>query len=178
MGVKCLRKMKIRIASKEDAGGIAKVHVDAWRFAYKDIMPADLLNSLSIPNKIKAWESILSGDAWPAYVAINNGGCVEGFIHLSSYRDDDFEEKNVGEVTALYINPELIGTGVGAQLFSQGLKHLQDLNYSKVALWVLEENKLGVKFYEKFGFLPDGGTKIHPKTGLVELRYVLQNFCT
>ena len=166
------RAMEIRKASIEDAPEIARVHIDSWRYAYKGIIEDELLASLDHEKKCAAWESILGNVDWPAYVAVNDDGCIDGFVHLSGYRDNDLENQNVGEVTAIYINPKILGTGVGAQLFRKALEHLYDLGYSKVALWVLEKNISGINFYNKFGFQSDGGKKVHPKTGLVELRYV------
>ena len=164
--------MEIRKARLEDAEGIAKVHIESWRFTYKGIMEETLLASLELESRTKEWESVLSGDDWPAYVAINATGSIRGFVHLSNYRDNDLKNQNVGEITAIYIDPNIIGTGIGALLFEEGLQHLANLGYSKVALWVLEKNQLGIDFYKKFNFRPDGGKKIHPRTGLVELRYV------
>jgi ribosomal protein S18 acetylase RimI-like enzyme len=43
------------------------------------------------------------------------------------------------------------------------------------SLWVLEENAIGRRFYEKFGFKPDGKIKPYPSSGreLQELRYII-----
>ena len=168
--------MKIRRASIEDAKGIAKVHIDSWQFCYKHIMEDDLLASLNLKSKVKTWESLLTKSDRPTYVAVNSKGSIEGFVILCAYRDDDLKNQNIGEIAAIYINPFILGTGVGALLFKEGLLQITNLGYSSIALWVLEKNQLGINFYKGFGFSPDGGKKIHPATGLVELRYVNSNY--
>jgi ribosomal protein S18 acetylase RimI-like enzyme len=97
---------------------------------------------------------------------------VEGFVTLCRYRDDDLRGQNVGEISSIYINPSLLGTGLSAMLFSKGLVYLSKAGYKTVALWVLEQNSVAIGFYEKFGFHADGSVKVHPKTGLKEFRYV------
>jgi ribosomal protein S18 acetylase RimI-like enzyme len=37
-------------------------------------------------------------------------------------------------------------------------------------LWVLEGNDRAVAFYRRHGFTEDGGRKLEPDTGLVEIR--------
>ena len=39
--------MRIRTATVDDASGMARVHVDTWRTAYRDILPASVLSTLS-----------------------------------------------------------------------------------------------------------------------------------
>jgi len=43
--------------------------------------------------------------------------------------------------------------------------------FVEVTLWVLEENRNARRFYEKYGFTLDGGTRTYPKTGVPEVRY-------
>lgn len=43
--------MKIRRAKLDDAQGIAKVHVNSWRTTYKDIIPNDFLDNLSVEQR-------------------------------------------------------------------------------------------------------------------------------
>jgi len=47
--------MIIRRATIEDLKGIAKVHVDTWRTAYKDIIPDSYLASLSYEKRETSW---------------------------------------------------------------------------------------------------------------------------
>ena len=43
--------MNIREANKNDARSIANVQVKSWQFAYREIMPKEYLDSLSVQNK-------------------------------------------------------------------------------------------------------------------------------
>lgn len=163
--------MEIRKATLEDSKDIADIHIRSWRYAYKGIMSDDLLKALDSNTRIKAWDSILSDNSWPTYVAVDHSGSIEGFVHFCDCRDDDLDNEAYGEVTAIYVNPVVVGKGVGAKLFMKAIEHLRGEGRSKVVLWVLEKNRLGIDFYKKFGFKPDGAKKTHPNSGLVELRF-------
>ncbi|MCA9947454.1 MAG: GNAT family N-acetyltransferase, partial [Anaerolineales bacterium] len=63
----------------------------------------------------------------------------------------------------------------GAALMQEGLARLQALGFLAVSLWVLAGNNRAIRFYEQFGFKPDGTTKVENRPGgleLHEVRYV------
>ena len=65
------------------------------------------------------------------------------------------------ELHALYVLPELWGRGIGRDLLAAA----GDVS----ELWVLESNERARRFYERFGWAPDGsGREVH---GVLELRY-------
>lgn len=43
--------------------------------------------------------------------------------------------------------------------------------FDAVTLWVLEDNWDARRFYEKYGFQLDGGTRRYPRTQVPEVRY-------
>ncbi|MDN3650054.1 GNAT family N-acetyltransferase [Reinekea marina] len=164
----------IREANSEDTLEIAKVHVDSWRFAYKGIIEDQVLDSLDYSKRSENWKLVLQESSLPMYVSESNEGEITGFVHVSEYRGNDLGSENIGEITSIYIRPELVGTGLGYRLFQKAKASLTEAGFTKIVLWVLEENKLGSNFYKHCGMKPDNGKTIHPKTGLVELRYAME----
>jgi ribosomal protein S18 acetylase RimI-like enzyme len=58
-------------------------------------------------------------------------------------------------------------------LIQRGINELRSRGYSKISLWVLEENMNARRFYEKSGFVHDGTVKeINIGKPLNEYRYV------
>ena len=51
------------------------------------------------------------------------------------------------------------------------LNTLINYGFLDIDLWVLEGHPMARRFYEKFGFVPDGESKTLQKSGLVEIRY-------
>lgn len=168
------RAMVIREANSKDTLEIAKVHVDSWRFAYKGIIEDQVLDSLDYNKRSENWKLVLEDTSLPMYVSESNEGEITGFVHVSEYRGNDLDSENIGEITSIYIRPELVGTGLGYRLFQKAKASLSAAGFTKIVLWVLEENKLGSNFYKRCGMMPDNGKTIHPKTGLVELRYAME----
>ncbi len=53
------REVIVREATVADAAGIAVVHVEAWRSAYADIVPAAFLAELSVAARAEAWRGFI-----------------------------------------------------------------------------------------------------------------------
>ena len=76
------------------------------------------------------------------------------------------------DIWGIYLLPEYWGMGIGSELINLGLNELNKRHYSKVTLWVLEENINARKFYEKIGFKHDDTVKeITISRKLNEYRY-------
>lgn len=53
-----------------------------------------------------------------------------------------------GEVYELYLLPEYQGIGLGKKLFQKAQRALTDYGLKSLVLWVLEDNKQAVQFYD------------------------------
>jgi len=83
------RSFTIRKGVADDAAGIARVHVDAWRSTYRDLAPGEYLRSLSHEKgteKVKGWfEHPFKG--LEVFVAEENPGAIVGFATCGYNRD-------------------------------------------------------------------------------------------
>jgi GNAT superfamily N-acetyltransferase len=167
--------MSVRRAGAEDAMGIAIVHVRSWQAAYRGLMPRDYLDSLEAEQRLPVWERILGEAEWPrtgTFVA-EDGGEVVGFASICPTRDDDAEAASAGELAAIYLLPELWGTGLGRELMTSGLSALSDAGFGEATLWVLDTNSRARRFYEAAGWHADGAVKQDGRRGFVlnQVRY-------
>lgn len=166
--------MRIRAASAEDAADIAKVHVLAWRAAYRGVLPSDYLDSIDVRERTRVWQGLLHQQQpeGTTLVAESEAG-VFGFARASRTRDDDQDATAVGEVHAIYLLPEAWGLGAGRRLLDAVLAGLNRKNFRDVTLWVLEENLRARAFYEAVGWTADGTAKRDVVGGVpvTELRY-------
>ena len=76
-----------------------------------------------------------------------------GFTNFGPDRDDP----TLGEVYAIYVDPDRLSTGIGRALMDEAVRRLRGRNLMPVRLWVLAGNARGLTFYERYGFRPDGG---------------------
>jgi GNAT superfamily N-acetyltransferase len=167
--------VRIRAAEPSDAREIAEVHVRGWRWGYRDLLPAEVLDSLSVERREHGWVEILNSlpsDA-TVFVALE-GDRIVGFAGVGPSGDDDAPEAT-GELSSLYIEEEVAGTGVGRALMESVLTFSRDAGYRELTLWVLERNSRARHFYEAAGLRPDGAAKqeMHPVVPVLleEVRY-------
>lgn len=167
--------IQVRLARPTDAHGIARVHVLAWQWAYRGLVPDEHLDSLSIDKRAEQWTRILNEDSQPATHVGVVGGDTVGFIHSGASRDKDSAAAS-GEIWSLYLLPEHVGLGVGRALWLAGLDHLRRDSHTSVSVWVLDTNERGRRFYESAGMTLDGMAKDDERDGftLHELRYRLE----
>lgn len=160
----------VRTARPEDAEAIAWIHVAGWRHAYARLMPAAYLAGLDadMPHRVARQRHQITGPmprtaclvAIQPDSALGPDARVVGFAYAGPYRNnqsvDDLSE-SVGEVYAIYVEPDRIGTGAGRALMDAAVRWLGEHGLDPIQLWVLEQNLLARAFYQRYGFRPDGG---------------------
>jgi L-amino acid N-acyltransferase YncA len=170
------RPLLIRSAHPSDAQAIAEVHVRGWQWGYRDLLPADVLDSLSVDRREQGWIEILTSlpPGATVLVATVRDERIVGFAGVGPCRDEDALEET-GELSSLYIEEEVADTGVGRALMKAAIDFARDSGYRELTLWVLERNSRARQFYEAAGLRPDGSSKaeMHPVVPVLleEVRY-------
>lgn len=140
--------LKIIKASEEEIKNIARIYVNSWRTTYHGLVPDDYLDNLSYQEAEQKWFNFLNNKNEPfIYIAINHAGKMIGFAAGKSIDDEKFE----GELYALYLLKESRGLGVGKRLVSAIAKHFKEEGITSMMVWVMEQNKSGLGFYERMG---------------------------
>jgi GNAT superfamily N-acetyltransferase len=159
--------MEIRLATGDDALAVETIRVHGWRRAYRHVLPADELDAMPIDPR--RWRPRLATPphGWTTFVA-DDGGEVVGFASVGPSRD----EHGLGELYAIYVEPERWSTGAGRALLERAEQQLR-CEYASATLWVLEDNPRARHFYERAGWSPDGARKAEERWGVraPELRY-------
>ncbi len=150
--------MRIREAAIDDARSIAEIHVRAWRAAYRGQVPDSHLDSLSVDDRLAQHEWTIRNprETWRLWVA-EDAGAVVGFAVTGPSEDADADERT-GEIYAIYLEPDRVGTGVGRALFHHAVSDLRARGFRGGTLWVLETNDRARRFYEAAGWATDGTT--------------------
>ncbi|MEV7802702.1 GNAT family N-acetyltransferase [Microbispora sp. NPDC088329] len=167
--------MVIRRAEPADAEAIAAVHVRSWQAAYPGLMPQAYLDRLTPAMRLPVWERLL-GESSPRRTEVlvaETDGAVAGFASLGPGRDEDVDPASVGEVSAIYLMPEVWGAGIGGRLMAAALHSLAAAGYEQAILWVVDGNSRARRFYERGGWRPDGAVQRDESDGfpLTEVRY-------
>lgn len=163
---------RIEPALTDDIQKLAAVHVRAWQWAYRGLMPNGYLDSLSVDRRALAWKALLDDESIPAPYLAFRGSIACGLVHAHTSRDAD-ASGNTGEVTSIYLLPEYVGQGIGRQLWLAALEQLRASHHDIVTVWVLDTNGRGRRFYDRVGLVADGASKKHSLAGtsINEVRY-------
>lgn len=167
----------IRKALPSDANAIAQVHISSWQDGYRDLMPAEYLQSLAatLAQRESFWSRSIEAGGSDVWVAELNGQVV-GWVSVGASRDEDAAAGNAGEVMALYVSAEYWQTGVGLALWQAGLNRLVEQGYERLTLWVLARNERAIRFYRRVGCSEEAGSERTLQRGgvtLGEVRYGL-----
>lgn len=152
-----------KMETEDEIKGKAYVHWKAWHEAYPGIVSQDYLDRLTL----EKCEAIAHKWRDGIFVAKDQERIV-GFVGCGDRGD---EAPGVGEVFSIYVLSEYYGKGVGQALMEAALKQLK--GYAEICLWVLKVNKRAIRFYEKFGFRPDGTEMVSSACKALEIRMVL-----
>jgi GNAT superfamily N-acetyltransferase len=168
----------VRRGTPEDARVVAEVHVRSWQEAYPGLVPQDYLDALSVDERARQWARMLADTDWPrrgTFVLEDGAGAVSGFVHLRPSEDEDAVD-GVGEVAALYLRAHTWGRGGGRALIGAALTEFARAGWTTATLWVLGTNDRARRFYERCGWAPDGGEKVHDWVAFVadDVRYRIE----
>ncbi|MGZ5305472.1 MAG: N-acetyltransferase family protein [Actinomycetota bacterium] len=151
----------IREATPADAHAIAEVHVASWRWAYREDLPAEFLDGLSVDDRERQWNEWLPSDQPGAGALVaEERERVVGFCSFGPSRDDDVTERTA-EILTIYLSPEAAGRGIGRDLFASAVGRLRASGYDRAMLWVMASNDRSRRFYERAGWSWDGTTSEH-----------------
>jgi GNAT superfamily N-acetyltransferase len=163
--------MTIRPATVDDAGAIAHVHVEAWRAAYREIVPAAYLDSLSKNERKDRWVTILGNLSSPGFTFVaESEGEIVGFASGGPERKNDPDY--AGELYAMYLLEHFQRQGIGTALFRTVETRLLERGMRSMKVWVLKDNPARA-FYERCGgiLVEEGVIKI-AELDLCQVAYV------
>jgi RimJ/RimL family protein N-acetyltransferase len=174
--------ISVRPATLDDSERIADIQVRTWQAAYAGVMPQEFLDRLDVDARTAMWRRAIDGGTPPGAIFLADvDGEVVGFIAVGSFRrPEGGPDRTIGEVFAIYVAAEHWSTRAGHALMRAAVDHLADHGVDEIRLWVLADNPRARRFYERFGYVADGETRIediaadYPDARPVEeLRYTL-----
>ncbi|MFC9620280.1 GNAT family N-acetyltransferase [Streptomyces sp. NPDC056930] len=174
MTIRTTPDVLVRDMTVDDCEAVARVRVRGWQAAYAGLMPQSHLDAMDIAEDAERRRGFFAeGNPVVNVVAERAGLGVIGWACYGPYRENGGRSAR-GELYAIYVLPEQIGTGAGRALMAEMLTRATADGFPDLALWVLKENGPARRFYERSGFLPDGAEEPFEVDGVLvpEVRYV------
>jgi GNAT superfamily N-acetyltransferase len=167
----------VRRAAQRDAPLVAGIHIRTWQRAYRGQLPDAFLDAMGaqFERRTSFWADqirVRAGLDDRAILVAEEDGTVVGFATCGPSEDEPRDEA-VGEVYAIYVEPDHWGSGHGRALFGAATAVLTDAGFREATLWVLATNARARRFYEIAGWRTDGATKTEHRgdVALHEVRY-------
>ena len=162
----------IREATIGDAGRIAEIDAASCRYAYKNILPDEVLyQELTAENRVPVHRRWIAEKRFDIYVYEDPGtGIITGMMGIGMSEDEDKE--GAFELHFLYVDPDHLRKGIGSGMLQFFEQKGRENGCPEYVVWVLEGNELGENFYKKNGYRPDGKEKIFKRWNRREIRYV------
>jgi ribosomal protein S18 acetylase RimI-like enzyme len=153
----------VRAATVDDADGIARVHIHAWRETYARLVEPGELDELSVDRRAERWRQILEsgGQAWIAVVDDE----IVGFAGIGTGGDD---APRALCLESIYLLAAQHGSGAAQALLDAALGD------APAYLFVAADNPRATRFYERNGFRFDGASEefAFVRTPVTSLRMV------
>ncbi|WP_031467457.1 GNAT family N-acetyltransferase [Sciscionella sediminilitoris] len=146
---------EVRAATPADAEGIAKAQIRAWQHAYTGLMPEEFLRTLSVLDRASDLRAKLTRTGGVRTLVAVEKGTVLGFAS----HGPDRGEAGIGELYALYLDPDHWRRGIGTLLHTAALRELLEAGHREAVVWMLDGNERARRFYEAHGWRADGARK-------------------
>ncbi|MFJ2564345.1 GNAT family N-acetyltransferase [Streptomyces sp. NPDC087568] len=163
--------------TEADVPAVSAIRVTGWQAAYDGIVPRSFLDDMTVEEDIQQrrrhFDSSKGGTTSTTdLVAVDTHGRVVGWACLGRSGGDGTSAA-VGELYALYVQPSLVGTGIGRTLLDAVHAQARVRGFSLMLLWVLTDNTRARRFYERAGYTADGAVQADDYDGVSvpEVRY-------
>ena len=141
---------EIKRANMGDEDIFAFIQTESWKSAFKGILNDEILEKYTQIDKATAmYRRIISENIGNGYLLT-----VDGAPHCIAWWDSTREIDMPGYAELICIHSLENGwrRGYGSKMMDVVLCDIAKAGYSKVMLWVFEENTRARRFYESIGF--------------------------
>lgn len=144
----------VRLARTSDVDDVARVQVAAWRAAYSDVLPADVLDALEADEIAWEWgRALLQPGPHRLLVALDAEGAIAGAAAVGPSADPD--AAGAGEISLLVVDPERWRQGHGSRLLHASVDHLVAGGHKEAVVWVPLADEPRRAFLQSAGWGPD-----------------------
>jgi GNAT superfamily N-acetyltransferase len=168
--------VSVRAAGADDVDEIGRLQVDTWRYGYRDILPAAVLDALDATGAASAWRDAVTAPPSPRHhvlVALEQQWQV-GFVAIApadGLEPEDPEPTTTATIGPLLVEPRWGRRGHGSRLLAAAVDHARADGMTRAVTWIPEADTASKEFFVSAGWAPDGLAR-GLDTGAGELREI------
>jgi GNAT superfamily N-acetyltransferase len=169
-------EVSVRPARADDVEEIARIHVETWRFGYAGILPAPVLDGLTVDAAASAWREAVVEPPSPRHhvlVAVE-GRWIVGFAALGPPDDlqpEDADPDATVSIGPIVVEPRWARRGHGSRLMAAAVDVARSDGMARAVTWIPERDTVSREFLAGGGWAPDGLARALD-TGAGELREI------
>jgi GNAT superfamily N-acetyltransferase len=162
--------VSVRPARPEDVVEIARIQVETWRLAYQGVLPAVVLDAVTVETAESAWSAAVSSPPSPRHrvLVASEQHWVVGFVALAPDEEEGDATVTFGP---LLVEPRWGRRGHGSRLLAAAVDHARGDALTRAVMWVPEADRTTQQFLASAGWQPDGLAR-GLDTGAGELREI------
>lgn len=154
----------VRAAEPTDAAEIARLQLATWQTAYRDLLPAEVLDSLDQEEAEATWRHTIEHGPARVFVA-TEGQWHVGFIAAGPAPHDESaaadgtlapDADQVALVSTLLVEPRWGRRGHAGRLLATAGETMVAGGLTRGISWIAEQDKASRGFWERAGWQPDG----------------------
>ncbi|TDV46365.1 GNAT family N-acetyltransferase [Actinophytocola oryzae] len=159
-----MAEASVRLAEPSDAVEIARIQVTTWRAAYRDLLPADVLDALDGAEAEETWRHTIEQGPARVFVA-TEGPWHVGFVAAGMSPQDESaaadgtpvpDADQVALVSTLLVEPRWGRRGHGGRLLAAASAAMRKDGLARGISWVAEADKASMGFWGLAGWAADG----------------------
>ena len=144
-----------RLASADDAEALAELGARTFTHTFGHLYQPDDLELFLQNHSPENWDKELSDPAFEVRVAERDSTLV-GYVKLGPPHLPFEPRGEAAELRQLYVVEDMKGQGVADELIRWVIDRARDKRADYLYLSVFTENHRARRFYEKYGFEPEG----------------------
>lgn len=153
--------VSVRPARQDDVVEIARIQVETWRLGYREIVPAAVLETLTVDTAHAAWQDAIGSPPSPRHhvlIALEQDWVV-GFVALApadELRPEDVDPEHTAAVGPLLVEPRWGRRGHGSRLMAAATDHARQDGVIRAVTWIPEGDTASREFLVGAGWALDG----------------------
>jgi len=153
--------VSVRPATVDDVTELARIQLDTWRLAYQTVLPAEILDSLTVPQIAASWQAAISMPPTPLHrvLVATEGATRVGFAAFGPDADrqpEDPAPETSAAVSMLLVEPRWGRRGHGSRLLAAVADLAKAAGAERLVAWVPAGDSVSLQFYRSAGWEPDG----------------------
>ncbi|HST50147.1 GNAT family N-acetyltransferase [Jatrophihabitans sp.] len=153
--------VSVRPATVDDVHELARIQLDTWRLAYQTVLPAEILDSLTVAEIAASWHAAITTPPTPSHrvLVATEGAYRVGFAAFGPDADrqpDDPAPESTAAVSMLLVEPRWGRRGHGSRLLAAVADLAKAGGADRLVAWVPAGDSVSLRFYRSAGWEPDG----------------------